>query len=102
MAKRVPNMTPSDHFERKTATVCSILVITFGIIFPLGSACSGKFNSFYSSILVIRNGSFFRNPASMISECNPFKISEIKLCCIATRVMSFNPTSDAFLMGSLC
>lgn len=40
-------MTSPEHFERKISTLCFILVVAFGIIFPYGSACAGKFNSNY-------------------------------------------------------
>ena len=45
-------MASSEHFERKSATAHSILVIALVIIFPFGFACTGKFNSVYSSFLV--------------------------------------------------
>ena len=36
-------MTRSSYFESEIAVLFSILLVAFGIIFPLGSACTGKF-----------------------------------------------------------
>ena len=36
-------MSRSSGFESEIAVLFSILLIAFGIIFPLGSACTGKF-----------------------------------------------------------